>query len=85
MRVNGFTPTQARILQLLSDGRPHMREEIHECLDDDLAQLSAIKRHLSDMRKHLHPIGETIACVLWNGKICYQQFRLLPSANDGRA
>jgi len=80
---NGYTKTQARIVDLLSDGVPHSREELHACLDDDLARLTAAKRHLVEIRKHLRPQGQDIICVLQNRRIMYQWVRLLASANTG--
>lgn len=59
---DNLTPTQLRILELLSDGRPHTRREMHACLDDDLAQPTAFERHLTGMRKILRPKGEDILC-----------------------
>jgi hypothetical protein len=77
-----FTPTQRRIIALLADGLPHTRREVFGCLDDDLAQLSAIKRHLSVIRTMLRPVGQDIICELHRRSICYRHVRLLtdPSA-----
>lgn len=80
-----FTPTQAAILRLLSDGLPHNRYEIHRLLPDDLSQLTALQMHISRIRKQLRPSGQDILCTLVNRRICYQHVRLLASANDGRS
>lgn len=72
-----WTPTQQRMIDLLSDGMPHDRKELHRCLDDELAQLSAIQFHLSMIRRVLRPRGEDILCVLFDRKIHYQHIRLL--------
>ena len=81
---NGFTPTESRILDLLKDGLPHRREELHALLDDDLAELSAVQRHVSTIRKRLNLKGQDILCVARGYTYSYQQVRLLCSANDGR-
>ena len=81
---NGFTPTERKMLSVLRDGLPHKRDELHKCLDDDMAQLSAIQPHISRIRRRLEPLGETILCVLHMRAIHYQQVRMISSGNDGR-
>ena len=78
-----FTPTQSRILRVLSDGRRHSRKEIHGCLVDELGELSNIQAHLSNIRKKLRPIGEDIICEFYQRTIYYRHVRLLASSNDG--
>lgn len=82
--VNGYTPTEKRILAVLSDGLPHKRHEIHACLCDDLSGLTAIQAHISNIRKRLRAIGEEIVCELSGGTITYRHVRLLSSPYDGR-
>ena len=82
--INGFTPTQKRMLELLSDGLPHRREELHKCLEDDLSQLNAIQPHISRIRDKIRGKGEDIICVYFERTIGYQHVRVLYSANDGR-
>ncbi len=77
-----FTPTEQRILNLLSDGLPHSREEIRHCLSDELAPKAAIRPHIASIRRVLRLLGEDIICEI-NPKICYRHVRLLASANDG--
>lgn len=84
MGERGFTPTQADMIKMLSDGLPHTRQELFTCLRDDLARLQAINMHLSNCRKILRPRGEDIICELVNRRICYRHVRLLPSAVDGK-
>ena len=78
-----LTPTQTRMARLLADGMPHSRGELFGCLDDDLAKLSAIQFHITRIRQAL-PRGESVECVLQNGKICYRHVRLLPNAYNGK-
>lgn len=77
--VNGFTPTEKRILELLSDGRPHKRQEVHACLDDDLASLKSITPHISRIRRKINTQGEEIVCVARERSYYYQHVRLLYS------
>lgn len=82
--VNGYTPTETRILDLLRDGLPHRREEVFACLDDDLAQMDAIYPHVCRLRRKLQEHGQDILAVTTGRRTLYQQVRLLNSANDGR-
>lgn len=81
---NGYTPTERRMLALLRDGLPHLREELHACLYDEMAELSAIQPHLSHIRQKLRPHGEDIICELHKRTIHYRHVRLLNSPYDGR-
>jgi hypothetical protein len=82
--ANGFTPTEARIFEILSDGLPHRREDLHKCLPDELSALSALRPHLTRMRDKLQPKGFDILCVLLHKQIHYQLVHTVYSANDGR-
>jgi hypothetical protein len=57
MTNNGFTPTEHRIMEVLQDGLPHTREEIHACLSDELSSLDAIKPHICSLRPKLESRG----------------------------
>ncbi len=81
MRVNGYTPTQAKILALLSDGLPHSRKEIHGCLPDELSNITTIQAHISYMRKSLRPKGEDILCEIYNRTVHYRHVRLIGSSD----
>ena len=74
---SSFTKTETAILQLLSDGQPHTRREIHGCLPDELAALKAINPHITRIRQKLLTIGHDLLCVLRQRTICYQHVRLL--------
>ena len=77
------TPTQQRILNLLSDGRRHLRNEIvEECLCDTLSARGALNVQITGLRKILHPRGEDIICELNNRRICYRHVRLLNGTNQ---
>jgi len=77
--INGFTPTEKRILKLLSDGRPHKRQEVHACLEDDLSNLKSITPHISRIRVKINAVGEEIVCVARERSYYYQHVRLLHS------
>lgn len=76
-----LTPTQKRMYDLLSDGLPHSRRELHACLWDEMSRLATIERHLSTLREKLAAVGEGVMAV--NG-VGYQLVRLLHSPYDGR-
>lgn len=73
--VNGWTPTEKRIIDLLSDGLPHTRDEVFKCLWDDQSNLDAIKGHLSRMRDKAPHLD--IVCTLHHRRICYRLVRRL--------
>lgn len=84
MSINGFTITERKMLELLSDGLPHRVEELRPCLFDELSTRTAIQVHICNIRKKLVGKGEDIVCVIRNRATSYQHVRLLASANDGR-
>ena len=67
------------MLELLSDGLPHTREELHACLWDENANLSTVKVHISIIRRTLRPLGEDIVCVLFGYplRVHYRQVKML--------
>lgn len=76
-----FTPTQQKMLAVLADGQAHVRKELHECLEDPLTSVKAIRAHLSSIRRLLRTMGEDIVCELKDRAICYRHVRLLGSSN----
>lgn len=82
MPNNGFTPTQARMLAVLADGRPHTRKELHACLEDDLAALAAIKWHIKKLRKKLKPERKGIVCICEGWVYSYQLVGILSTCDD---
>jgi DNA-binding CsgD family transcriptional regulator len=65
-----FTPTQRKILAVLSDGLGHRPSELHQCLVDELGSPSNIRAHLAAIRKKLRATGQDIIC---ERQICYRQ------------
>ena len=78
-----FSPTQTKILMVLSDGLPHRFEELRACLPDDMSGITALRMALSRIREKLRPRGEDIICQHVNHSHRYRHVRLLHSAGDG--
>lgn len=55
-----FTPTQREIMNLLSDGKTHTKEELHKLLYDDLGAVSNVFVHITNLRKIIRPAGYII-------------------------
>lgn len=72
-----FTPIQQSMLKVLSDGRPHTREELHACCGP--SSMETIRFHVYQLRKILNQKGESIVCIVNNRKAYYQHVRLLVS------
>ena len=80
---NGFTPLERRMLDLLSDGLPHLRSELHACCEDELSRpASAVGQRLSKIRKKIRPVGEDIICRLYHGKLHYQHIKVLSNPEN---
>lgn len=52
--------TQQRILDVLSDGEQHTREELMGCLYDELGTLRNLSTHISILRAYLLPQRKVI-------------------------
>lgn len=68
-----------KMLQILSDGKPHPRSELFDCMEDALGETSTIRVHLCRLRKQLEPKHETISRIQFNGQVYYQHVRLMAS------
>lgn len=74
-----FTRTEQRILDILADGKPHLRADLFHCVPDELGHWHNLNIHLSNIRRKL-PDGETILCELRSRRICYRHVRLIVPA-----
>ena len=74
---NGYTPTETAILNVLMDGKPHSKAELHKCLPDELSELNAVKRHIHELRKRLRPQGQDILLQFVEHTLHYRQVRLI--------
>lgn len=61
---NGLTQTEKRLHGVLSDRMPHSYAELLKCLNDDLADVSLLWVHVSNLRSKLADRGEVIAPML---------------------
>lgn len=83
MASNGYTKTEQAILDILSDGKPHFRKELHVCCGPSL--MKVVTTHIVNIRKKLPPGQDIVAVVRNQGKLpMYQHVRTLASPNDGR-
>ena len=73
-----LTPTEQRMLAVLSDEKPHNRFALQKCLRDELNGVSGIKMHLSNLRKKLKQQGYNIRCELLAGESYYRLIRFSP-------
>lgn len=71
-----FSPTQQRIVDLLSDGLLHSKEEIYGMLLT-ANSVNHIQMHISNLRKVMRPVGQDIRYILQNGVSFYQLVRCL--------
>jgi hypothetical protein len=74
-----YTPTQIKIMKLLSDGLPHHGvTEIKPLLPDGvLAGPNAVNIHIGRLRMKLLTMGQTIVCELVNRRICFRHVQLI--------
>lgn len=77
-----FTPTEERILALLSDGLRHERAQVFSCLDDELAGPTALDFHIATLRPKLRRKGQEIVMEMYNGGKHYRHVRLLHSPDE---
>lgn len=72
-----FSPVERRMMQVLSDGKPHLDKELHGCLNDDMGATSNVRPHITSIRKKLRPRGQSISCHSFEGKTYYQVVRFV--------
>lgn len=77
-----FTETQRKILDVLSDGMPHTKDELHACLSDELAALSAVDFHLTGIRKVIRPVGQDIICQFIDKQFKYRLIIVYAPADE---
>jgi hypothetical protein len=73
----GYTPSQQRLIDVLSDGLPHDREELRQALGDDQLTNKNLSDHIILLRRVVRPRGEEIVCELWDGSPHYRHVRFL--------
>jgi DNA-binding CsgD family transcriptional regulator len=82
MPIDGFTPTQTRILRVLADGMPHRPEELVAAIGDSESTVENLWPHLTRIRGKLRPRGEDILCQFILRRVHYRHVRLLAHAGD---
>lgn len=75
-----FTKTERAILEILSDGKPHHRDELRDRCD--LSGSSSVTKHIQKMRPKVARVGQLIPCVLVNRRIHYQHVQMLDISQD---
>jgi hypothetical protein len=80
-----FTPWQTVVLDLLADGKNHLRSELLTTLEDPYAGkdllIRRLNKNLVDLRDRLRPNGHDIVCTLVNRRVAYRHVRLLDSGD----
>lgn len=76
-----WTPTQQKIINILSDGQYHSADELLVCLDK-FTDPQVLKVHLTFIRKKLEPLGQTILNVNTGRGFRYIQVRRLMPADE---
>lgn len=67
-----YTPTEERIVSLLSDGLNHRRAEILACIDE-LADHRVMRVHIFNIRTKLKRKGRDVLCTFdRNRAVCYR-------------
>lgn len=61
-KSNGFTPTEQRILNVLSDYRPHTKAELRNVIDE-MADDRLLSMHISNLRDKLAPSARNVMCT----------------------
>lgn len=73
-----FTKMEEAILKILSDGNRHPKYQLIEVLrEDNLDPATALRMHISRIRKKLNPIGQDLICELSGRIIYYRHVRLI--------
>jgi hypothetical protein len=76
---------QEKMLAVLADGMPHKRQELIDCIGDELADYNNLHPHLTAIRRIIRPMGHDIICQLVNRQHHYRHVLLLPSAYNGHS
>ena len=78
-----YTPTEQRIMTMLSDGQFHTRGQLMGCLGDELTAVGTLHVHLTNLRQKLRPMGQDIIFRNIEGVSCYMHARILASPYRG--
>lgn len=78
-KING-NGVQAKMLDVLSDGKSHAVEELHACLNDDLGPIDNVCAHITHLKKVLNPQGKDILMTKALGYRAYILVRIVASS-----
>jgi len=67
-----LTPTQEAYLSIMLDGQSHAKEEFQQFALSDSGLMGQIPVHMTELRKKLEPLGETVLNVYRYKKYSYQ-------------
>ena len=73
-----MTDICSKMLNVLSDGKPHTPEDLHKCLADDMGEINNICRHITTLKRDLVDYGRTVLQVGRNGARLYQLVEFTP-------
>lgn len=82
MDLSEFTPTQKRLLEVLSDGMMHSNYELLGCLNDELASIGTVRAHIYYLRTRLRPKGYDIVAHRIGKDHTFRKVRILASNNQ---
>lgn len=71
-----YTPTERRLMEVLSDMEEHPNTELQTCLYDELASPENLRFHMSNLRKKVMALGMGIYSTRVNGHTKYRLVRL---------
>lgn len=79
-----FTPTERRMMEVLSDGLVHTSQELFDCLSDELQPKGVVRKHMCLLRKKLKPEGYDVLWEFIRGRTrAYRLIRLLANPYNG--
>lgn len=81
--MNGFTPTERRILDVLMDEERHHGDELVACIDDPEPGRNILSVHLANMRDKLTAKGRKIIFIRDDREPYYQLVRRIYSGTEG--
>lgn len=83
MDIQHLTPTQRRLVAMLSDGHRHPVRQLRTCLNDELATIDTLQKHINALREKLRPYGSDVAMVRLSDGTYYQLVNLIQSQSAG--
>lgn len=76
--LNEYTPLEARLMQVLSDGEYHKRQELLDAMPEpEFRTGDSLKRTMFRLRPKLKRKGKTVTIIWSNGTTLYRLGRIL--------